>query len=548
MPDQLVDVLLVGDENDPDITKVAKRIRALGGRPLRWNLGDLRRDQHQAVPGCLSIWAGDEWHQITASTTVWWHRSGQVDTAGLGAEEAQLVLEEGPLLLRGALVGAGVRWIDDPYQIERAENRFSQIRAAQSLGIATPATVQTNYASGIDNLRTDGAVVAKAVSPGQGIAPFVDVMTDDQINRLDGNPTFVQQLVPAKADLRIVTVNGTSWVWRRKREPDIVDWRRTDPHGQGFARVENKVVEAAATDLTAALRLTMGVSDWLDTDHGPVFLEINPQGKWMFLTGADNVVASALAQHLFTPSNLAGDPAQSEKWPSPLRRVLYDLGRKSKAPPNDGLEPPAYVRPEWIDRVAPLPEAIAAAKTANEAARDAVVAAETKANRLLQLALALLALGLAVGAYQLAFALQRSLIWLLTLLPVGTALLCLALAAFESGEIDRVGFYRETQPSDLDGVAPSGVATVTLEIEEFGRQLTRWTARNKLSDLMQARAWLTRGLVALLAAGLTAGACRAASASGSSTESPAQTTHAGTTIPRPPPAAPGPTRSTKRGK
>lgn len=44
--------------------------------------------------------------------------------------------------------------------------------------------------------------------------------------------------------------------------------------------------------------------------------------------------------------------------------------------------------------------------------------------------------------------------------------------------------------------------------EEVGRVLARWTAKNKISDLMQARAWFTRGLTALIIAGVAVIAVR----------------------------------------
>jgi hypothetical protein len=508
-----VDVLLVGGGADQHVLKVVSQLEQMGARTVRWNLDDLRSTQQVTVPGSLSLWVDDAWAQVVHSTTVWWHRAGGIRADDLDEEERQLAAEEGPILLRGALVGAGVRWVDDPYVIERAETRFAQLGAARSLGIRMPSTVQTNFAGGAAAIRQSGPVVAKAVSPGQGITPFVGILADEEYELLSGNPTFLQELVPASADLRVVTVADRSWIWRRERAQGVIDWRQVDPDGVGFVRVDDSKLAAAATEITAALRLTMGVSDWLETDADPVFLETNPQGGWLFLDGAEELIVPTLAQHLFVPIVAGTAHGNSGTWPKALRRVVWDLGPASKAPPNDGLVAPTYPRPDWIDRVAVIPGAVEAAKNANEAARDAAKTAEAKATRLVQLGLALLALAFAVAAYQLTFDLDRSVAWLPTLIPVGLAIVCLALAVFEAGEIDRVGFYREVQPSDFDGVGPAGAAAVALEVEETGRRLARWTARNKLTDLMQARAWLARGLVALIAAAIVAGVCRGTSAS-----------------------------------
>jgi hypothetical protein len=260
--DGVLDALLVGDATSGQLRAVQERLHASGAQVLRWNLDDLRSTRHVAQLDSLAIWTGDRWAQVTRQTTVWWHRAGNVDTAGLGEEEAQLGRDEGPRLLIGGLLGAGVRWVDEPYATERAENRLVQLAAARAAGASIPQSRQTNYAGGADDLRS-GAIVAKAVSAGFGIAPFVEPLADDDFEALKGLPTFIQELVDADADLRVVTVAGRSWVWRRLREPSTIDWRRADPDGQAFQLIVDQEVADLSTAIVARLRLTTGVSDWV---------------------------------------------------------------------------------------------------------------------------------------------------------------------------------------------------------------------------------------------------------------------------------------------
>ena len=148
---------------------------------------------------------------------------------------------------------------------------------------------------------------------------------------------------------------------------------------------------------------------------------------------------------------------------------------------------------------------------ANDDAKDSATLAEEKASRLVQVALALMTVTLALGAFQLQFALDRSVIWLLTLVPIAAAIGCLALSAIEALQIDRVGYYQTATPADLvqPGLAPEAAV---LDAEDRGRKLARWTAKNKLTDLMQARAWFSRGLVALVVAALLGAGLRAGAA------------------------------------
>jgi hypothetical protein len=203
-------------------------------------------------------------------------------------------------------------------------------------------------------------------------------------------------------------------------------------------------------------------------------------------------------------------PAPTEGlWPRALKRFAYDLLPASKAPQNDGAVAPNPTRPTWISQVSALPGALESARLARENAEAGVEAAENKAARLVQLELALLTGAIALGSYQLELVIRRSWPWWFCLLPVVLALLFLGLGVFEAIQIDRVGFYSQPEPEDLIDVQEKDTASTLLAEEERGRFLASWTSRKKHSDLMQAKAWFTRGLAALVLAGALAAVMRA---------------------------------------
>jgi hypothetical protein len=198
-----------------------------------------------------------------------------------------------------------------------------------------------------------------------------------------------------------------------------------------------------------------------------------------------------------------------ERWPRALLRFGYDFLPKSRAPENDGVLAPAVSNADWVRDLSSTPEALETARLSRVAAEDRAKTAEEKAARLLQTSLALLTLATAVGAFQLRFAFAHGSWAVTSLLPASLALACLALAAFEADAIDRVGIYREPRVEDLAVAAPEDVAVALLAAEVQGRDLAAWTANKKLSDLLQARAWFSRGLAALLSASVVAGVCSA---------------------------------------
>jgi hypothetical protein len=500
-----VDVVLVADADDQHYLAVEAQLQALQAQTLRLNLSDLPTRSLISQVGALDVAEEAGWARVDHETTVWWYRAGSVQMVGdVAADEAQLIVDEAPAILIGSLRAAGVRWVDDPDAIRKAEWKLGQLGVAASLRTPTPEWRATNNQPALRQFADGQQLIAKPLSSGRGIAPHVAAVPPDDLDDPGELATLFQYRVKAQADVRVVVVDGQSWAWRRLREPETVDWRAVDPIGRGFSRVTAETLGSMPARITSALGLTMSVQDWLETEDGPIFLEANPQGNWLFLDGAEQEIGSALAEHL-----CLGLKDRAGTWPEPRRRAFYDFLSKERAPDADGVVPPQFAPPVWADEVAGIPGVVEVARSAREAAEDAAKAAEDKASRLVQVTLALLTVGLALGSYQLTFSLERNWPWLFSLLPIAVALGCLAVAAFEGVLIDRVGFYYRPSGRDLSGTHARDPTAALLVQEERGRRLARWSSDHKHTDLMQARAWFTRGLAALLLAGLVAGTCRA---------------------------------------
>ena len=285
-------------------------------------------------------------------------------------------------------------------------------------------------------------------------------------------------------------------MWRRPRIQSTLDWRSDDPNGSGFVRAtaDHEVLDRAR-QVTSALGLSMAIQDWLETDDGPVFLESNAQGNWLFLRGARDIVAPALARHL------VGHTAVGKgKWPSPAERFKNDFLLGKYAPENDGAKAPPFVEPGWINEVAARPGALDVARRANDQASTSASAAETKAHRQVQISLSVLTLAFVVGGIQLRLVATEHWTWLFTLVPVVYALVCLIISAFETLQVDRVGFYRHPSGQSIATLGAGDHVARILAAEEKGRQWAQWTSIHKHTDLMQARAWFTRGLAVLILA------------------------------------------------
>src|SRR5438094_288356 len=262
-PDDVHGDRMIAELKSRDIDTLRISLDLLRDSSIKWRLG-----------GELELRVGDGSGVVTHGSTVWWRRPGWVPTRDLSAEEAELVAAEGYDLLLGLLLAIRPRWVDPPAVSMLAENKLHQLACAHELGISVPATVVTNEPASIEHLASKGAVIAKAVSSGWGLAPRAAEVRPEILGSVATAPVLVQSQIASSADLRVVTVRDEAFVWRRPRKgSDPLDWRACDPAGTGFIRLRSDhAVGSEALRISSRLGITQSSQDWLETPDGPVFL------------------------------------------------------------------------------------------------------------------------------------------------------------------------------------------------------------------------------------------------------------------------------------
>lgn len=212
-------------------------------------------------------------------------------------------------------------------------------------------------------------------------------------------------------------------------------------------------------------------------------------------------------------SRLGADPAKTPnsegRWPNMRQTLLWDLSPADVAPGNDGVVAPEPEHQEWLTWLEQLspnderrsPERLAefaeAERRRHEQARDGAASAEGKASRLLTPCVGLLAGAVAFVSWQLHSIAQARTGAGITYLvvaatPGAIGIVCLISCIVRALDADiRVGIYRETGAAHLVSEDP----LCLLRNEHEAAQLARWTASEKSTRVMYARAALTRALV-----------------------------------------------------
>lgn len=293
-------VLVAADAGDAHGDAVVSALTAMGVSTTRISASLLPALSVSWQPGSpLLLDAGGARWAVTPSTTVWWRRPGQAFPSVPDPLEARLVQEEAAVLLPGLLEASGARWVDPPWVLQRARLKLVQLATARALQLDLPPTLVTGVPVEARLFEGHGPTVAKALSSGIGIAPYVAVVPSSELDRVRACPTLLQRLVGAESDLRVVTVAERVFAWGRRRDDlEGPDWRATDPRGARFERRNGDPTQGGAVRLATALGLTFSVQDWLECSEGPCFLEVNVQGQWLFLAGAESTLLPALIEHL----------------------------------------------------------------------------------------------------------------------------------------------------------------------------------------------------------------------------------------------------------
>jgi hypothetical protein len=222
---------------------------------------------------------------------VWWRRMTGEPRIPVNLPEAgvqELVVNDCQAALLGLLItDFQGTWISPPEATRYASNKQLQLRVAQRAGLRIPRTLVSQNPDTVRRFcaARDGQVIVKPVAGAQDTPVMTglvrpDILTDEAIRVC---PAIYQEYIPGTRHLRISCFGDD--LHAAMLETEALDWRYP---------LEARVTRFELDDNTARqirrvlsdLRLRMGMVDMKLDDAGvPVWLEINPQGQFMFLEG-----------------------------------------------------------------------------------------------------------------------------------------------------------------------------------------------------------------------------------------------------------------------
>jgi glutathione synthase/RimK-type ligase-like ATP-grasp enzyme len=186
---------------------------------------------------------------------------------------------------------ARTRWIDRPRDIIDAENKALQLRCAHEVGFRVPRTLISQdfeHIRAFAQSEPEGIIVKPLKASIRKQIYTVD-LTQEALERPDGFgafPAIYQQKIGGEHHLRIVCLPDATTVFAI-RSPEL-DWRRNRNIDIETIETDSVVAETCGS-LMRRLNLTMGIIDAKVVDDEIYFLEINPQGQFLFLEALSGV-------------------------------------------------------------------------------------------------------------------------------------------------------------------------------------------------------------------------------------------------------------------
>jgi hypothetical protein len=240
--------------------------------------------------GCINDIDGKK-IRIADLDLIWWRRlNGPPRLPDYLSDEARdLVAND----CRGTLLGLVTsefkgRWVSHPEATRVAENKLVQLKVAAGEGLRVPLTLVSQDPSLVREFcqQLNYQVVVKSVV-GSPKAPVMtgrvtpEIVKSDESIRL--SPAIYQELIPGNEHLRVCCFGDD--VYAALLKTDRLDWRYPlDAKAEPY-KLDNTTAMRLKSVLYK-LGLRMGIFDLkLTPSNEPVWLEVNPQGQFLFLEG-----------------------------------------------------------------------------------------------------------------------------------------------------------------------------------------------------------------------------------------------------------------------
>ena len=287
-------IAVISTANDSHFQCVAEELRRMGKDARLVELHRLGNGARLSMSfgGCSQKWSdpGRAAVDFDDVECIWYRRPyPAVLVPPLSAKnDGDWAIREWREAVTSVLMSSKAYFVSNPWAQQLAAMKVYQLRLAQEEGLQIPDTVMTNDADVARAFvrKHRGRVIHKCVkSPRDRWVPTNRWQDDDdaELHWLYMSPTFFQEEIVAPHELRITLVGRELFAARFPVPVGVTDARPL----LDLPYVEHRLPDDVASRLLALmtrLELRFGTIDMRQREDGSyVFLEVNPQGQFLFV-------------------------------------------------------------------------------------------------------------------------------------------------------------------------------------------------------------------------------------------------------------------------
>ena len=324
-------ILLVTTKADIASDYVVVKLASLGASFYRLNTEDFPLHASSTIHiDCRSqpsqwTWVSPAKLEVSLDFThcIWYRRHRlPVMPKEMSDAHVEYCLRESDWYLKGVLysrrlTSEKIAWMSDPTNIQIAESKINQLNLARSLGFNLPETIVSNDPEAIRDFfeAKQGNIIAKPLRLGyfdygqKKSGVFTSKIEISDLNddlALKVSPVIYQELLPKLFDIRVTVVDQELFavaIDSQSVPSARLDWRRADTNeiGHQIHRLPNQVADKCLR-LVNILGLRYGAIDLvLSTENEYFFLEINPNGQWVWMEDRLSLpISTSIANWLFS--------------------------------------------------------------------------------------------------------------------------------------------------------------------------------------------------------------------------------------------------------
>lgn len=190
------------------------------------------------------------------------------------------------------------KWLNNIFDIRRAENKIYQILEAKKINLNIPPSIITNNPpEALKFIKKNKMCIFKSIRYGfieeenkNSKILYTTEVDDSFINNIDRikkMPFYLQKKIKKKSDIRVTIVNNQIFaaeILSQNKDISKTDWRKSSeilPHQKIELPTD---IKTKCLKLCSVFNLKFAAIDLiLDSDNKFWFLEINPNGQWAWI-------------------------------------------------------------------------------------------------------------------------------------------------------------------------------------------------------------------------------------------------------------------------